>query len=101
MQWLGFGKITVTSAGTPQPLASVAGPPVKVNAVKVTFDPSDGSGVTVFVKDSAGRIMSSATLSTSQPMDFVCPGANQLDLRTFSIDASTSGKGPFVAYGID
>lgn len=97
MQWLGGGKATVTTAGTPVPLKTSK---YMCNTIMFTFDPND-STATIFIKDASGAIM--GALSTSggtQPLVFGGPGDNSTDASKFQVDSSANGKGPYVAYGI-
>jgi hypothetical protein len=97
MQWIGLGKVTVASAGTPVPLANSK---LMVEELLVTYDPVDVTKV-IYVKDVNGNIMASMASVTSQPISFKSPGQNQIDLSKFLIDVGTNGAGPYVSYGIN
>lgn len=100
MLWTGKGKVTVATAGTPIPLATVQ---TKVNTLMITYDSGDVPA-TIYVKDRSGNIMASmaasSTSATPTPLTFSSTASDQIDLRDFQIDSSTNGKGPFVAIGV-
>ena len=98
MTWIGKGKVTVGSAGTPVVLSASQ---LKVNTIMFTYDPAD-STTTVYVKDASGNVLAPMSPSGStQPLQFVSPSGNQLDLSKFYVDSALSGKGPYVAYAIE
>lgn len=102
MQWVGLGKITVVSAGTPVPLSATK---LMVNKVIITYDASD-VGATIYIKDPSGNQIANMTMpatSTSfpSPLELSSPGANQIDLSALFVDSSVSGKGPVVGYALN
>ena len=98
MKWIGMGKVSVGTPGTPVPLASDPNTAVKVDQVKFAYDPADGSHV-IYVKDRAGNVMLASNSPNIPPLSFESYGTgDQLDLRDFQVDADTGGAGPFVSY---
>jgi hypothetical protein len=97
MQWVGLGKVTVATAGTPIPLVGKY-QVTKVNMVQFTYDPADSTAI-VYVKDRSGNIM--AAVTSGAPLIFTAPGSNQLNLIDFQVDAGSNSKGPYVALGVD
>jgi len=97
MLWVGLGKITVATSGTPVPLLGKY-VTSKVNMLQFTYDPADSTAI-IYVKDRSGNIM--AAVTTAAPLLFTAPGSNQLNLVDFQIDSGTNSKGPYVAIGID
>lgn len=96
MQWIGLGKVTVATSGTPVPLSTTQS---KCNQVWFSFDPTDTTAI-IYVKDPSGNKMAALSSSSVQPTIFGGPGENILDLRNFYVDSSANGKGPIVAYGV-
>lgn len=96
MTWIGLGKQTVTTAGTPLRLSSVK---LKVHSVLVTYDPADTGAV--YVKDDAGNVIAAISATSSTPILLESLGADEIDLNKLQVDVQTSGKGPFVGYSIN
>jgi hypothetical protein len=97
MQWIGKGKVTVASSGTPVALSVTK---VAINTLLITYDPAD-SGATVYIKDNNNNVIAAMSSAAAPPIQITAPGGNQLDLRNFQIDSGTNGKGPYVGYGVD
>jgi len=96
MTWIGLGKVTVTTAGTPVRLSNVK---LKVHSVLITYDPTDTGGV--FVKDDSGNIMAALGSSSAAPVLLESLGGDEIDLAKIQVDVQTNGKGPYVAYSIN
>ena len=94
MTWIGMGKVTVSTAGTPVALSANR---LKVHSVIITYDPVDTGAV--YVKDSSGNLMAALGASAS-PVILESLGADEMDLSKLQVDVQTSGKGPIVCYSI-
>lgn len=97
MQSIGLGKISVPTFGTPVPLASSR---TKCHRIMVTYDPADGSGAYIYIKDVNNNIYAALSI-TSAPVTIGGDPGNQLDLSTYKMDASANSKGGIVGYDIE
>lgn len=96
MQWIGLGKITVATAGTPVKISATV---IKAHSIIVTYDPSDTGSI--FVKDSSGAIVAAMGPNSTAPVILDSgSGQNAIDLSKYSVDTSVNGKGPYVGYSL-
>jgi hypothetical protein len=96
MQWVGLGKVTVATAGTPVKLSNVT---LKVHSVIVTYDPTDTGSI--YVKDSGGNVVAVMGANSTSPVILDSgSGQNAIDLSKYSVDTSVNGKGPYVGYSL-
>lgn len=85
-----LGKITVTLAGTPQPVKATS---FHVKGVTFQSDPSN-VGTTMFIKDASGNTMAKITKGQS----FTPPILGSADLNNIQLDSDTNGDGCFVTF---
>lgn len=95
MTWTGHGKVAVTSAGTPVPLATTK---TKVHSIIITYDPADTGAV--YVKDVNGNIMNAIKGAAAPVILLESHAADEIDLATIQIDVETSGQGPYVSHSV-
>ena len=100
MQLVSFGKITVTTSGTPVAVTVDQG----LFASKITFRPASANSGITKVLDNAGNIAAELQKPASGHTDEFCvgggDGGNSVQLSQFKLDAATSGDGMYVSYEV-
>ena len=98
MDWLGLGKVSVPTPGSPAPLSATR---VMVGNIMFSFDMNDGAGTIVTVYDRLGKAIFTLSSVNVQPVVLTSPSGNQLNLAFYSVDCNNPLMGPYVCYSVD